>query len=73
MKKTKKELMEEASKLASEHQEKKIVIEKILNDLDKEKISGKHVGGIAAVNDILKEMEDIEIKHAKLIEEIKAN
>jgi len=73
MKKTKQELMIEASKLAAEHQEKKMVIENILNDLDKEKISGKHVGGIAAVNDILKEMEDIEIKHAKILEEIKGN
>jgi len=73
MKKTKQELMTEASKLAAEHQEKKMVIENILNDLDKEKISGKHVGRIAAVNDILKEMENIEIKHAKILEEIKGN
>lgn len=71
MKKTKKELMDDASKLAKEHQEKKMVIENILNDLDKEKISGKHVGGIAAINDILKEIEDIEIKHSKILEEIR--
>lgn len=63
--------MNEASRLAKEHQEKKLVIENILNDLDKEKISGKHVSGIAAVNEILKEMEDIEIKHSKILEEIR--
>lgn len=74
MKKNKQELIEEASLLAKEHQEKKKVIEAILNDLDKEnKMSNKHISGITAVNEILKEMEDIEIKHIKILEEIKEN
>lgn len=74
MKKNKQELIEEAAKLAKEHEEKKHVIETILNDLDKEeKVSNKHLGGIAAVNEILKEMEDIEIKHIKVLEEIKGS
>ena len=74
MKKSKQELVEEAAKLAKQHEEKKRVIENILADLDKEdKISKKHIGGIAAVNDILKEMEDIEIKHTKVLQEIKGN
>lgn len=71
MKKTKQELIDEAASLAKAHQEKKLVIEAILNDLDKEKISNKHIEGIAAVNEILKEMEDLEIKYSKLEEEIK--
>jgi len=74
MKKNKQKLIEEAAKLSREHQEKKKVIEAILSDLDKEeKVSQKHIGGITAVNEILKEMEDIEIKHIKILEEIKAN
>jgi len=71
MKKTKQELILEAAELAKTHQEKKMIIENILNDLDKEKISNKHVGGISAVNEILKEMEDLEIKHSKILEEIR--
>lgn len=74
MKKSKKELIEEAAALAKEHAEKKIVIESILNDLDKEEeVSQKHIGGIAAVNEVLKEMEDIEIRHTKVLEEIRSN
>jgi len=74
MKKSKQEITDEIAEIAKAHQEKKLVIENIFNDLDKEsKMSDKHINGIAAVNEILKEMEDLEIKHSKLIEEIKAN
>lgn len=74
MKKSKQELIEEAARLAKVHEEKKRVIENILNDLDKEdKVSKKHLGGIAAVNEILKEMEDLEIQHIKILEEIRGN
>lgn len=71
MKKTKQELIDEAASIAKAHQEKKLVIESILNDLDKQNISNKHIDGIAAVNEILKEMEDLEIKYSKIEEEIK--
>ena len=74
MKKSKQELILEAANLAKEHQFKKSVIENILNDLDKEQnISEKHIGGISAINEILKEMEDLEIRHSKTLEEIKNN
>lgn len=74
MKKNKQELIVEAAKLAEEHKSKKSIIESILNDLDKEgKMSKKHIGGIAAINEILKEMEDLEIRHLKVLEEIKTN
>ncbi len=72
--KNKQDLIVEAAKLAEEHKLKKNIIENILNDLDAEKnVSKKHVGGIAAINEILKEMEDLEIRHSKILEEIKTN
>lgn len=70
--KTKQELIEEAANLAKQHSDKKSIVEKILSDLDAEpKISHKHIDGIAAVNEILKEIEELETKHSKIIEEIK--
>lgn len=72
MKKNKKELIIEAANLAKLHQQKKDAIEKIFLDLDKEeKVSNKHLGGIAAVNEILKEMTTIELEHEKVLEQIK--
>ena len=74
MKKNKQDLINEAAKLSEDHQFKKIIVENILNDLDKEeKVSKKHISGIAAINELLKEMEDLEIKHLKILEEIKTN
>ena len=74
MKKNKKELIIEAASLAKSHQQKKDAIEKIFSDLDKEeKASNRHLGGIAAVNEILKEMLDIELEHEKILEQIKKN
>ena len=74
MKKNKKELVEEAKNLAKIHQQKKDVIQKILSDLDKEeKVSQKHLEGIAAVNEIMKEMNVIEEEHEKILEKIREN
>jgi hypothetical protein len=74
MKVNKQELIVEAARLAKAHQNKKEAIEGILNDLDKEeKMSPKHISGISAVNDILKEMEQLEAEHSKILEQIKAN
>ena len=70
--KTKQQLIEQAADLARKHQEKKDVIEKLLNDTDKEKeISGKHLSTIATVNEILKEMTLLEIEYKKITEEVK--
>ena len=74
MKKNKQELVEEAAKLAIAHQQKKEIIEKIFSDLDKEeKASQKHLSGIAAVNEILKEIKILEEEHSKIFEQIKGN
>lgn len=69
---SKQTLLETASSLSKEYQEKKEGVLNILNDLDK--INGfgeKHVGGMEVVNDLLKEMEVIEKKHTEIIEQIK--
>jgi hypothetical protein len=72
MKKTKKELMEEACKLADEYELKKQVIQKILEDLDNIKEFGdKHISGMATVEEIKIEMQEIEKKHEELLSEIK--
>jgi predicted metal-dependent RNase len=72
MKKNKKELTEEAKKLAIIHQQKKDVIDKIFSDLDKEeKVTQKHLAGISAVNEILKELKEIEQEHEKILEQIR--
>lgn len=74
MKKSKQELIDETKVLSEAYNQKKEVIEKIFSDLDKEeKASEKHLSGIAAVNEILKEMKELEEKHAKILEEIKGN
>lgn len=70
--KNKKDLIIEVANLAKLHQQKKDAIEKIFSDLDKEeKVSNRHFGGIAAVNEILKEMANIELEHEKILEQIK--
>lgn len=72
MKKSNKELLEDAAKLAVAHQQKKEVIEKIFSDLDKEeKMSSKHLSGIAAVNDLLKELKILEEEYSAISEQIK--
>jgi hypothetical protein len=72
MKKSKQEMISEMAELAKKHEQKKEVIGKIFKDLDAEdKMSNKHMEGIAAVNELLKEMEDLEIQHSKLMTEIK--
>lgn len=72
MKKSKQEIISEIAIIAKKHEQKKEIIEKIFKDLDVEdKMSQKHIEGIAAVNELLKEMEDLEIQHSKLITEVK--
>lgn len=70
--KSKQKLIEEAANLGKLHQQKKEAIEKILYDLDREeKTSSKHLIGIATINEILKEMNDLEDEHKKILEQIK--
>lgn len=72
MSKSQKELLKEAKDLAQSHQEKKAVIYSILDSLDKEeRVTDKHISGMATVNEIMKEMKAIEEEHEKIIEQIK--
>ena len=72
MAKNTQELLEKASELSKTHEEKKKLIESILNDLDNEKsVSDKHISGMATINEIIKEMNDIESEHEDIIAKIK--
>ena len=72
--KNKQELVAEAARLAKLHQQKKEAIENIFLDLDKEeKVTPKHLGGISAVNEILKELKELEEEHEKIFEQIKGS
>lgn len=72
MKKTRKELMEEACKIADEHELKKKAISSILDELDNNKKFGQnHISGMATVEELMLEIEELEKKHSEIIEEIK--
>jgi hypothetical protein len=72
MKKTKQQLIEEANSLASEHQFKKDVIEKMLNDLDEKKnLTPDHLEAMGIIQNILNEMDELERAHQGLIKQIK--
>lgn len=72
IKKTKKELIAEAQKLADIFDEKKKVITTALNDLDsKKKIGPEHINGMAIIEDMFNELEQIELEQTKLFEQIK--
>jgi phosphopantetheinyl transferase (holo-ACP synthase) len=72
MKKNKQELIKDANVLAEEYAFKESVIKKILNDLDsKDKFSEDHMNGMSTIQDLTKEMEEIELKYDNIIKEIK--
>ena len=72
MKKNKQDLIKEANILAEDHTFKKGVIEKLLGDLDtKDKFSEEHLIGMSTVQELLKEMEEIELNHEQLRKQIK--
>jgi hypothetical protein len=72
MKNTKQELIKEANALAEEHQFKKDVIEKMLNNLDEKKgLTTEHLEAMGIIQNILSEMDDIEKKHQETIKQIK--
>ena len=61
-----------AQRLSSQYKEKKEIVLNILNELDKkERCDEAHVNGIAAVNEMMAELEEIEKKHSEVLEKIK--
>lgn len=69
---SKQELILEAQRLSSQYKEKKEIVLNILNELDKkERCDDAHVNGIAAVNEMMAELEEIEKKHSEVLEKIK--
>ena len=72
MKKTKQQLIEEANALAEEHQFKKDVIEKMLNDLDEKKsLTPGHLEAMGVIQNILAEMDELEKNYQDIIKQIK--
>lgn len=72
MKRTKQQLIEDANVLAKEHQFKKEVIEKMLNDLDEVKsLTNNHLEAISTIQTILEEMDELEKKYEELKIQIK--
>jgi succinate dehydrogenase/fumarate reductase flavoprotein subunit len=69
---SKKELLEEARRLANLHKSKKDLIYNIMKDLDQgNKSSQMYIGGMAKINDTLKEMKELEEQYEKVYLEIK--
>lgn len=69
---SKKELLEEARRLAGLHQSKKTLIYDIMKDLDQgNKSSQMYIGGMAKINETLREMKEIEEQYEKVYLEIK--
>lgn len=72
IKKTKKELIIDAQELADKFEAKKAVINTALNDLDsKKKIGPEHINGIAIIEDMFNELEQIKLEQDKIFEQIK--
>lgn len=74
-KKNKQELIKEAQALADKLEEKKAVIKTAIDDLDdkavKEGVSEKHLSGMAIIENLFTEYEEIELEQLKIIEAIK--
>lgn len=71
-KKTKKELILEAQMLADKFEEKKAVINTALNDLDsKKKIGPEHINGMAIIEEMFNELDEIKLEQDKIFEQIK--
>lgn len=72
IKKNKKELIQEAQELADKFNQKKAVIETALNDLDsKDKVGPEHIQGMAIIEDMFNELDEIELKQFDVFEKIK--
>jgi len=73
MKKTKNQLIQEANEVATTHQFKKDVIEKMLNDLDQNKqLSEAHLEGMSIIQGLLEELDDLEKKYEEIKKQIKS-
>jgi len=74
-KKTKKELIKEAQEFADKLEAKKAVINTALDELDKKAadkgISSEHISGMALIEKLFVEYEEIELEQLKVIEQIK--
>lgn len=69
---SKKELLEEARRIAGLHQSKKDLIYNVMKDLDQgNKSSQMYIGGIAKINETLNEMKELEEQYEKIYLEIK--
>ena len=70
--KNKKELILEAQALADKFEAKKAVINTALNDLDsREKIGPEHISGMAIIEDMFNELEQIKLEQDIIFEQIK--
>jgi hypothetical protein len=71
-KKTKKELIKEAQELADKFDKKKDIIATALDDLDSKKnINDEHIKGMALIEEIFNEMQEIKLEQLKIFEQIK--
>jgi hypothetical protein len=74
-KKNKNELIVEAQVLADKLEEKKSVIKTAIDDLDKkaekEGVTSKHLSGMAVIEELFTEYDEIELEQLKVIEAIK--
>jgi hypothetical protein len=74
-KKNKAELLKEAQDFADKLEEKKAVIETAINALDdkaaKEGVSTEHLSGMAIIEKLFTEYDEIELEQLKVIEQIK--
>ena len=75
MVKNKKELIKDAQELADKMNEKKEVINTILNDLDvkaqKEGVNQEHLSGMALVEQLFTEFDELKLQQDIIFEQIK--
>jgi len=72
IKKTKKELIIEAQKLADKFDEKKAIINTALDSLDsKENIGPEHIDGMAIIEELFIELDQIKQEQSLIFEQIK--
>lgn len=70
--KTKKELIIEAQILADKFDAKKLVIETAINILDsKRKVGQEHITGMAIIEDMFRELDQIEDEQKVILDKIK--
>ena len=73
--KSKRELIKEAQALADKLEEKKAVIQTALDDLDKKAneqgVTQEHISGIAVVESLFTEFDELELEQQKIFEQIR--